>query len=149
MYAQPSRVLMQVTSPHQRVSGSAAVKSRPIRSGAATDRPAAADGGPLPRFRMASSQASGLHQPVDALMGHQVTEGRQAGAQPPDARVPPGLLVHEPHDGDESAVVFLPLGRLGAAPRVVTGSGHAEPGAHERHRIGVRISPARDGSKSH
>ena len=35
-YAQPSQVLMQVASPHQRVSGSAAVKSRPIRSGAAT-----------------------------------------------------------------------------------------------------------------
>src|ERR1017187_1663992 len=109
----------------------------------------AADGGPLPRPRVTSSQASGLHEPVDALVRHHVPEGGQARAQAADTRVTPGQLVYLPHDRDEGAVVFLPLGRLGAAPGVVAGPGHAEPGAHERHRIGVRISPVRDGSESY
>src|ERR1035441_10357787 len=113
------------------------------------DRVVAADGGALPRFRVASSQASGLHEPVDALVGHQVAEGGQAGAQASHARVAPGLLVHEPHDRDEGRVVFLPLGGLRGPPGVVAGPGHAQLGAHERHRIGVRISPVRDGSESY
>src|ERR1019366_5135388 len=92
---------------------------------------------------------SGLHEPVDALVGYHVPEGGQARAQASHARIAAGLFVHEPHDRDEGAVVFLPLGQLGAAPRVAAGPGHAELGAHERHRAGARISPARDGSGSH
>jgi hypothetical protein len=113
------------------------------------DRLVPADGGPLPRPRVTSSQASGLHQPVDALTGHQVTQRGQAGAHAAHARIAAGALVDLPHDRDESAVVLLPLGRLGAAPRVAAGPGHAQLRAHERHRAAIRISPVRDGSKSH
>src|ERR1035441_3649836 len=113
------------------------------------DRMVAADGGPLPRLRVASLQASGLHEPVGARVGGHVPQSGQARAQAPPARVPPGQLVYLPHDRDEGAVVFLPLGQLRAPPRVVTGTGHAQLGAHERHRIGIRISPVRDGSKSY
>jgi hypothetical protein len=70
------------------------------------DRLVPADGGPLPRPRMASPQASGLHQPVNALLGHQVAQGRQASAHPADARIAPRLLVDLSHDGDQGGIVL-------------------------------------------
>ena len=55
-------------SPHQRVSGCAAVKSCPIRSGASIG-PLTSHGGAFPGSWVASVQAGGAHQPPDPLAG--------------------------------------------------------------------------------
>src|SRR5271169_900424 len=86
------------------------------------DRPVPADGGPLPRLRMAPSQASGLHQAVNALVRDQVTQGDQARAHPAHPRIAARLVVHLPHHRDKRGVVFRPLRRLRGPPGVIAGT---------------------------
>ena len=91
-----------VAAPAGISAGSGEVPADQVRG---RDRRVPADGGPLPGSWMASAQASGLHQPVDALMRDQVAQGRQARAHPAHARVPPRVLVNLLHDRDQRGVV--------------------------------------------
>src|SRR5450759_732603 len=99
----------------------------------------------FPRLRMASAQASDLHEAPDTLARQPVPQGGQAGVEATDARIPSGLRMELLHDRNKGGVVLRTLGRSGRPPRVVARARHPQLDAHESHRIGIGVRPCRPG----
>src|SRR5512144_1421283 len=98
---------------------------------------------------MASTQTSGAHEPVDALVGQQVPARGQTRPHPPDTGIAAGVGMQPLHDRNEGRVVLRTLRGPAGAPGVVARPGHPQVVAHERDRIRTRISPVRASSEDH
>src|SRR5918994_3155752 len=113
------------------------------------DRSLTRDGGLLPGPGVASAQAGSAHQPPHPLASDPEPAHDQLGPDPPHAGVTVQLGVQLADRLGEFGVGALTLARAGGQPPVVALTGHAQLGAHERHRVLLVGGPVRDSRVLH